>query len=292
MMGVPRLPSDLDVPAFLMNFPFGVDNRVANNALMSADDPPYDLSLAFQQFLCLYRRLANGGAVWMCPGGQEYQDMPFVANLGAIVDGKAIISKFTSPPRIGEDVVGTEFFSSLGYEVHRSPYCWEGEADLKHVRDNLYVGGWGQRSTSKAFDWMRALLGIDIVEVNLSDPRLYHLDCSYFQIDRDLALVATSALSREDVCKLEAIVEIADVPVEHVYDGWTNIVRVGDTALYSPCSPGSARALERLLARFNVSLELIDLSEFEKSGAALSCLVMHLSTEKESPVGRGSAQHP
>ena len=92
----------------------------------------------------------------------------------------AVVSKFTSPPRRGEDAVGARMFDAMGFDVRLSPYRWEGEADLEHVRDSLYVGGYGQRSTREAFDWMTGSFGMDIVEVRLPDPRLYHLDCSFF----------------------------------------------------------------------------------------------------------------
>ena len=277
----PRLPSQIATPAFLMCPPFTVSNEEPNNVYMSPSDRPYNWPLAMRQWMTLYQRLAREALVFLLPSGNDgLQDLPFVSNLAAGLPHKpdtVLVSRFTSPPRWGEKDVGARFFAEMGYSADVSPYPWEGEAELKHVRGNTYIGGVGQRSTRAAYDWMRAAHGMNIVEVHLGDPKLYHLDCSVFLLDRNTALVATSALEPDDVAELEKIVGIVDVPKANVYDGWTNSLRLGDKVLNSPRDAASARALERLLAMHNLDLETVNLSEFMKSGADLSCLVMHLN---------------
>src|SRR2546428_13996820 len=52
---------------------------------------------------------------------------------------------FTSEPRRGETAVGEQFFSMMGYRTFVPATRFEGEAELKHLHDNVYVSGHGQR---------------------------------------------------------------------------------------------------------------------------------------------------
>ena len=274
-------PSNVNVPCFLMNYPFSVSNKVINNAWMSSSQGDYDKQRAGDQWLKLYHYLAERGLVYILPGHNDLQDLPFVANLGCylphIKDKDVILlSKFTSKPRRGEEMFGRKFFRSFDYRAVSLPYCWEGEADLKWVRDNVYVGGIGSRSTVAAFAWMEDQFDMLVTTIELTDPKLYHLDCVYFPLDSEKALVNVAAIKPADLRKLEALTEIVEVPAEYVYEGWTNVVRVGNTILYAP---GEMRWLkfERLLEKHSLLFKMFDLSEFNKSGADLSCLVCHLN---------------
>lgn len=272
-----RTPSDWG-RTFLMNFPLSVSNRVCNNVLMDGLRA-YNKEKACQQWMELYRYLSGEGLVYILPAHDDLQDLPFVANLGCylphMLADVVLISNFTSEPRRGEAFHGKRFFQSFDYVVMQSPYKWEGEADLKWVRDDIYVGGVGQRSTKEAYQWMSVEFGMNITTVNLTDPKLYHLDCAFLPLDSSEALVATSALSDDDTKKLEKIVDIIEVPKHAVHDGWCNGLVIGDTVLHG--SSDYDDELAKLLYQHGYGIEVFDLSEFDKSGADLSCLVMHLN---------------
>lgn len=275
-----KTPSLLGVPVYLMNFPFTVDNREPNNVYMEEKiGEHYDWSKASQQFLRLYHTLAEKSLVYLLPSYPgDFQDLPFVANLGAIIgDDVFLASNFKTEPRRGEEFLGERFFSALGYEIFQPPYFWEGEADLKYISNNRYVGGWGMRSSAESYAWMAEQFGIEITKVQLKDEKLFHLDCSFFPLSEKKALVVTSVFSPEDLHKLENAIEIIEVPKENAYDGWTNVVRVGHEVFHSPRTLESGRALGTILQRAGYDLKIVVLSEFEKSGADLSCLIMHLN---------------
>jgi N-dimethylarginine dimethylaminohydrolase len=255
-----------------MNFPLSVSNREPNNVLMFPDDSPYDKPKAYTQWMKLYQRITREALVYVLPGDDHLQDLPFVANLGCYLPhvNVMLLSRYTSKPRIGEEAVGRRFFESFDYTLRQPNDCWEGEADLKWMRKNLYVGGVGQRSTREAFRWMNKEFDMDVVEIEMIDPKLYHLDCVFMPLSDEMALVNTSALLSSDIDKLEKLMEIVPVPKQFKYEGWTNSLKLGDTILYGLSE--SHLEFERL---FNV--ECIDLREFDKSGADLSCMVMHLA---------------
>ena len=274
-----QTPSDWDGPVFLMNFPLSVSNGVPNNVLMNPTvQGKYNTRRAGEQWLKLYKALAEKSLVYVLPGHGNFQDLPFVANLGCYLphlENTVLLSNFTSPPRKGEDVIGRRFFEAFGYRIEQPPHCWEGEADLKWVTDNLYVGGIGSRSTPAAFAWMQDRLDMRVIEISIMDPKLYHLDCVFFSLTEVKALVNVSAIKASDIKKLEKIVEIIAVPENQVYAGWTNSVRLGDTVFHAPT--GKWLPFAKLLAKHGFGLEVLDLTEFDKSGADLSCLCMHLN---------------
>jgi N-dimethylarginine dimethylaminohydrolase len=145
-------PSQLPIPAFVMNFPFTLDTANPNNIWMQEmgkEELKINKGNAYRQFLDLYQFVAGNSLVYTLPSTGNYQDLVYVANLGIqlphIKDSNIIImANFTSEPRQGEEEVGKPFFEAMGYEVHNCPFKWEGEADLKYLYDNVYIGGYGK----------------------------------------------------------------------------------------------------------------------------------------------------
>lgn len=266
-----------------MNFPFTVDNRSPNNALMK-DNSPYDYDRAFRQWLTLYEEITDQALVYLLPhDNTNLQDLPYVANLGAWIpnsDNTILLANFKSRPRQPEELVGMKFFMSMGYWTLQPPYDWEGEADLKYVKGNTFISGYGIRSDLNAYHWMQDTLDMKIIPVKMTDEKLYHFDCVFFPITEEKALAATSVLSPEDVKLIEREVEIIDVPKKYIYDGWTNAVRLDKRVLVNdPPTKESRDVFEDLMVDLGFDPVIVNLSEFDKSGADLSCLCLHLNFE-------------
>src|SRR5215471_18063409 len=145
-------PTQLDRPAFMLNFPFSYATGAPNNPWMtdlSDDKRAPDFKRAAVQFLQLYQNMAAEGLVYLLPTPRksDLQDLLYTANLGIVLEHlpnkrTVVISNFMSPPRQGETPLGVKFFHDMGYEVHVAPAKFEGEAELKHLYDNVYVGGY------------------------------------------------------------------------------------------------------------------------------------------------------
>ncbi len=297
--GRPRTPSELQRPAFLLNFPFSYSTEVANNAWMTdvADEERSpDPRRAMTQFLGLYSYLASEGLVYLLPtpGGQNLQDLVFTANLGVVLahldPSPVVISNFTSEPRRGESQVGLSFFGSMGYEVYSTPHRFEGEADLKHLHDNVYVGGYGLRSERESYEWMEREFDMEIVKVRETDPYLYHLDCTVFPLTREDTLVCTEMFEPEEVAEIERHTNVIDVGVDECYSGICNSVRLSNTIVNGSSlhdlKAGSEdyhyevkknRRLEDIAVEHAMEVSYFDLGEYMKGGALLSCMVMHLN---------------
>ena len=113
-------PSQLPIPAFVMNFPFTLDTSNPNNIWMQEMETK-DLKInnkgnAYRQFLDLYQFIAGNSLVNILPTYGEYQDLVYVANMGIYLphikdSNNIILSNFTSEPRQGEEKVGKPFLT-------------------------------------------------------------------------------------------------------------------------------------------------------------------------------------
>ena len=184
--GRPLNLSQFDGPAFLMAPPLSFDTQVANNAWMEdLDDSERVIRprKAMRQFQVLYNFIASRSLVSLValPSSAGLQDLVFTANLGIVLNhlpdnNTVIISNFNSEPRFGEMEVGMRYFKEMGYRTYIPRGKFEGEAELKHLHDNVYIGGYGLRSEKEAFGEMEEQFSMEVIKVRETDPYLYHLD--------------------------------------------------------------------------------------------------------------------
>ncbi|WAL63849.1 arginine deiminase-related protein [Amycolatopsis cynarae] len=296
----PVNPSQLECPAFLVNAPFSYRTDVANNAWMQElpdQDRAPERKKAMVQFLELYRYLAGGALVYVLPTPriEGLQDLVFTANLGIVLEhldkkDVVVLSNFTSEPRRGETEVGLRFFEQANYRTYVPPAKFEGEAELKHLYDNVYVGGYGLRSEAETYEWMRRRFDMTIVPLELTDPYLYHLDCTVFPLTREETLVCTEMYDRAEVKELERYTDIIDVSPDLCLSGICNSVRLHNTLVNAShvhelkagtedyqSEVAKNRRLEDIAASHAFEVTLINLSEYLKGGALLSCMVLHLN---------------
>ncbi len=293
-------PTQLGRPAFLMNFPFSYATGFANNPWMvdmKGGKRQPDFVRAAVQFLAVYQNIGAEGLVYLLPTprGADLQDLLYTANLGIVLEhlpdkNTVVISNFMSAPRCGETPVGVKFFQDMGYDVHVAPSKFEGEAELKHLYDNVYVGGYGIRSERETYDWMEEKFDMRIIKVRESEPYLYHLDCSIFPITKENTLVGTELFTKRELAELEKFTNIIPVTVDECFSGICNCVRLPNQVMNSShihdLKVGTEdyrlelqknRKLEDIAANLALEISYFNLSEFHKSGALLSCMVMHLN---------------
>ena len=301
-------PTKLGVPAYAMNIPFSYQTEEPNNIFMDNIDEfmqkyedsrvEVNHSRAIAQLNKLYSSIvAQGVIVYLVPTPHnvKLQDLVFCANGGIVLSHledkrTAIVSNFTSGARYQETHVIASFLQSMGYHTIVSPYSFEGEADLKHLYDNVYIGGYGIHSQKETYDWMEQNFDMKIIKLHMNDPYLYHLDCSIFPITQQQTLVATEAYKKTEINLIEKHTEIIDIPLNMAKTTLTNSVRVkdmvfNDTFLFSikktneyyEDSKKKHALMEKICSRFSLKPVFFDLSEFDKAGAALSCLVLHLN---------------
>lgn len=290
----------LNSPSFVLNFPSSFDTTNRNNVwmeTMSEEDIQVDKEGALAQWTDLYNIISANGLVTVLPTPADckLQDLVFVANLGIVVDEDTIIiSNYTSEPRLGEAQVGLDYFKLAGFKnVVQCPYKFEGEADLKHIRDNIYIGGYGIRTDIRAYEWMEENFDMYIIKVEMKSPKLYHFDCLCFPLTKNTILLCESECADYELEEIKQNgIEIIDVPLKYAECGVTNNVRLHNYVLNSsdfydldPELDGEDYVLEReknqwledTLADYGMEPVFVNLSEFTKGGAMLSCCVMHMN---------------
>ena len=291
-------PSQLPIQSFVMNFPFSLSTADPNNIWMQEltdDELTINKPKAYKQFMDLYNFVAGGALVNLLPSEGNFQDQVYVANLGIYLphiknENHIILSNFTSDPRKGEELVGEKYFNQMGYKTAISPYKWEGEADLKYLYGNKYIGGYGIRSNIKAYEWMEEQYGMDILKVAMVDEYLYHLDCSIFALNNNQTLVCTELFDEEELVEMEKYTEIIDIDVDDALGGITNSVRLGNMIMcasniaelkksheYYEGEVHKIKTLEKICGDAGMEPVIFNLSEYMKSGAMLSCMMMHLN---------------
>jgi len=287
---------DLDRPCFVMNFPLSLSTDNPNNVWMQRMNPLkrlVDFPKAYKQWTSLYGFLSSLSLVYLLPSVEGYQDQVYVANVGLVpphLRRVVLLARYKSPPRRGEEYVAEKFFELLGFHAEHPKYDWEGEADTKHIRDNIYVGGYGIRTDAMAYKWMYDEMDMEIIPIRMQDDFLYHFDCMFFPLNREEALVCVELISDKEKQLLEKVVNIIPVSKEEARQGMTNCVRVDKCVLCSS-NINDLKAdnpeyeverkkidnLTRICLERGMEPVFFNLSEYEKSGAALSCLVMHLN---------------
>ena len=290
----------VDDPMFLMNVPYTFTAAKANNVWMEeleGEKRSVDVDKAMTQFLDLYHFIAGDAVVYLLPAPENcgLQDLVFTANLGCVLEHVedrevVILSNMATEPRMGETVWGRKFFEGIGFEVFDAPHRFEGEAELKHLKDNIYIGGYGERTDVRVFDWMEDTFDMKIIRMEEVDPYCYHLDCSVFPVTTDNTMVATSLFKRHELEKLSQFTNIIDVSADSAYSGICNSVRLHSTILNSSnlhqlkigteeyqCELEKNRELEDVAAKLGFEVAYFNLSEYMKGGALLSCMIMHLN---------------
>ena len=288
-----------DVPTFLMNIPSSYDTSVRNNIWMEEyddNDIIVNKPKAVREMWEVYSFLASQGFVYLLPtpANCKLQDLVFVANNGIVLQHTSmptfIGSNFKAHNRIGEEVIGINFFNSLGYKTIQSPFYFEGEAELKFLRDNIYIGGYGIRSDKQSYEWMESEFGMEIIKLELKDPKNYHLDCTIFPLTHESIIVAVDSFTKNELRQLEKVANIIPISNDQAHTGLTNSVRVNNYILNASDIDfllkrsedykyefDKNRRLEQIAAENAMEVCYFNLEEYLKGGGLLSCLVLHVN---------------
>ena len=276
--------------------------EVANNQWMKdipADRRRINITKVKNQFFDLYSLLTDECLVYLLPPKPGLQDQVYTSNAGAVLphcDRTFIASNFRAEGRAGEETEAITFLEKLGYSCESPPFFFEGEAELKWLRDNIYFGGYGVRTSLKALEWVARKFDAQIISIEEKDPYLYHLDCSIFPLSSDLVLAYTAGIPRAALKEIEKVATIIPISKSQAYGGVTNSLRLGYTLYNDSClaelpNPHPAfptlreeqeknKFLETLCRNYGLELTFVNMSETLKSGALLSCCVLHLAYDR------------
>lgn len=274
-------------PVFVMCEPRYLSTDIPNNTFMTGKNKePVDVERACKQWRALKHLIeALGTQVLEIPPKEGAQDQAFTANIAVAIEPYIILANYKAAGRAIEVPPAKLFFESMGYKTIQPPTHFEGEADLKHLRDDIYIGGVGQFSSPEAFEWIERHTGVTIIPVRETNEKLYHLDCSLMVLDEQTIVASHDGLDRSSYKALEQVAEVIEVPKGLALAGVTNGIKIVDkkVLISGTLQPEDAlyrRGIEWLLATYDkvgYVVTFADTDGVNCSGADASCEVLTLT---------------
>jgi N-dimethylarginine dimethylaminohydrolase len=234
---------------------------------------------AAEQWQGLHDRLAGLGAEIAClepvPG---LPDLVFTANAGLVYRDRFLPSRFRHGVRQGETPHFVAWFQGHGFAIDDLPdgLHFEGAGDALFCGEVL-VAGYRFRSDASGHQWLGRHLGVEVLPVELVDPRFYHLDTCFCPLAPDLALYLPGAFDDYGRRALEArIPRLIEVdPAEAAHFACNAVVLDRHVVL----SEGAPRLAATLQAE-GYTPHTLPLDEFHKSGGSAKCLTFRLDGEE------------
>ncbi len=267
----PRIPTILMCPPDYFGIEYEI-NPWMNRAF------PADHGLAVQQWHALRGLLSELGAtietVTPCSG---LPDLVFTAN-AALIDGRtAILSRFRHPQRQGEEAVFRDRLTQLGFEVIELPAdeYFEGAGDALFCGETLFAG-YRIRSSVHSLQRVAARIGAQVIPLELTDERFYHLDTCFCPLSQTSAIWFPAAFDHYGRQVIEANVETLIALDEAEATCFAaNAVVLGRSVVTNIGCPRLHQQLR--LAGFEPVAT--PLSEFVRAGGSAKCLTLRLDGE-------------
>lgn len=240
----------------------GVPPTLARCEMSFREREPIDLDRAIAQhaaYAALLRSL--GLEVVELPADPAFPDCCFVEDVAIVLDEVALLTRPGAPSRRGEvPAVEAALARYRRIETTPAPATLEG-GDVLRVGHTLFVGH-SARTNQAGIAQLTAVaepLGYRVVTVAVTG--CLHLKSAVTALDHERLLVNRAWL---DTAALQGL-ELVDVAPEE--PGAANVLRVAGLVI---AHPGFPRTLERIAA-LGYALRPLDVSEFLKAEAALTC---------------------
>lgn len=232
---------------------------------------------ALEQWRRLHELLTDlGVTVELVEQAADTPDMTFTANAGIVVGRRFIPANFRHPERQPEEQHFIDWFEQRGYEcaaIH-DPHYWEGEGDVLPAEGRVFAG-YRFRTEYRALDHLDELLGVEVVRLELVDPRFYHLDTCFCPLREGRALYFPGVFSHEGWELLAAHFSdlIAVESAEALHFACNALVTDGTVVMNSGC-PRTVAELERR----GLHPAQTPTDEFIKAGGSVKCLTLMLDS--------------
>ncbi len=274
-------------PTFLMCPPHLYDVRYVINPWMKGNVHAASQTVAAKQWQNLYDAVSRVADILLVDPQPGSPDMVFTANAGLLYRDQVAISSFYHPERQGEEPHFRRWFEENGYTVlnlpRETPFEGEGDALFAEDGSRLWAGA-GPRTVLSSHRVLQAAWGIEVVGLELVDPRFYHLDTCFAPLHGGYILYFPEAFSCDSNRRIERYYPAAKRIVVSEADAARfacNAVNVGSTIILNTVSPELRAKLEGLA--FDVMQ--VELTEFMRAGGAAKCLVMKLDGPPSSTAG-------
>jgi N-dimethylarginine dimethylaminohydrolase len=233
-----------------------------------------DVDLALRQWQSLvdgYRSL--GHRVDLLDPVEGLPDMVYAANGALVTPAATVAARFAYPQRAAESDAYARWLTAHGLgPVHVPEQVNEGEGDFLVV-GGLILAGTGFRTSLAAHGEVARLTGMEVVTLELVDPRYYHLDTALAVLDDRTVAYYPEAFS--PVAQATLATMFPDAIIATGRDAAVlglNAVSDGRHVLLAAAATDLAA---QLTARGFVVVP-VDLSELLKGGGGVKCCTLEL----------------
>jgi N-dimethylarginine dimethylaminohydrolase len=205
-------------------------------------------------------------------------DLVFTANAGLVYRDVFISSRFRFGVRQGETLHFERWAREHGFRVLTLPpgLNFEGAGDSLFCGETLFAG-YRFRSDARSHQWVAEALGVQVLPLELVDPRFYHLDTCFCPLAEGEAIYYPGAFDDYGRSVLRAhIPRLIAVSAEEAVSFSCNAVVVGRTVILNDGAPKLARALQAE----GYAVRPLRLTEFIKAGGSAKCLTLRLDGEE------------
>jgi N-dimethylarginine dimethylaminohydrolase len=272
-------------PRLLMCAPHLYDVDYVINPWMAGNVHSASRERAMKQWQNLYNAVSEVAEVLLIEPQPGSPDMVFTANAGLLYNGEVAISSFFHPERQGEEPHFRRWFVEQGYKVldvaRETPFEGEGDALFSEDGRRLWVGH-GLRTLESSHTFLREAWDVEIVGLELVDPRFYHLDTCFAPLEGGYVMYYPAAFGVASLREIEAFYSEDKRIVVEEKDAVRfacNAVNIGLTIILNKVSEELAARLKSL----EFEVVQVELSEFLRAGGAAKCLVMKLGTAADAP---------
>ncbi|HME10027.1 MAG TPA: arginine deiminase-related protein [Bryobacteraceae bacterium] len=267
---------------FLMCRPQYFEVRYIINPWMAGNVHCVSQPDADEQWTTLHRLMRDGAHVELIEPEPNLPDMPFTANAGLVVGNTVLLSNFRYAERQTEEKHFERWFRDHGFAVHKLPreISFEGAGDalLDRARSCIWMG-YGHRSELAAGGHIEKLFGLEVIPLELTDPRFYHLDTCFCPLPGGSVMYYRNAFSPASQALLRSRIPVESAILVDEKDALKfacNAVSMGGKVILNSASDD----LRNRLSQTGLRAELSPLSEFLRAGGASKCLTLRL----EEPV--------
>jgi N-dimethylarginine dimethylaminohydrolase len=231
---------------------------------------------ATSQWLRLQCLLENVIEVKTMPGVAEWPDLVFTANAGLPLPGNQIIlSNFMHPERQGEKEINRAWFESIGWSCLDLPsdVIFEGAGDALFDGEGRLWLGEGPRSNEKTLQalslYVKPIFGLTMV-----DPKFYHLDTCFCPLSGGHVLYYPDAFDLSSIQLLGRSFgdKLIPVTMQEAQMFCCNAISVGSNVIMNSCT----EQLEMILRGLGYTVQIVNLTEFMKSGGSAKCLTLRM----------------
>ncbi|HSX08867.1 MAG TPA: arginine deiminase-related protein [Candidatus Saccharimonadales bacterium] len=229
----------------------------------------------WEKLVDIYREL--GAEVEIIEQHKDSPDMVFATDQGIVRNKTVLLSRFWTNERKKESTYYETWFQNQGYDILYLPenVYFEGNGDSFFWNNKLLVGI-GYRANKQTCDAVGKLLDIEVIPLEIIDPKFYHLDVGFFPLNKDTAFYYPPAFSQKSRGVLKKLVpNLIELTEEEVNGFCANSVVTDHHVIHQKGNPTFTETLKQLGYK---SIE-VDVSEFMKSGGGIHCLTNILLTK-------------